>query len=362
MDTYPQGLVHFSDCEFVNEMGAGFKLRRKPASAVRVVLENCRFENCQAGAPRMDEVSDIEFQGLRYDDPTTDGLEMRNCTVVSPIEREWFSRRSTSLVGDKVHAVSGCVTVKTPAGGRKVVLDRKWCDGHFKAPAMSKWPPKMAFDASRARVVDKCPGASVKLPRLKVRGRAVYWFCAPASGEATFSGATMKLGRNTLPASKMVVRDSAGKELARLERPGTESSQFKVKVPAAGFYQLDVPVLRHAFRLDESDVPVALDLSASANFLASAVDLRFFAGEGEKFILTAAGGGAQERINVRLSNPGGETVWDRTGVGEWEAYGGGGKGYWTVRISPAPKSIFDDHKLAIRGVQPVAFLSGEKYW
>jgi hypothetical protein len=65
---------------------------------------------------------------------------------------------------------------------------------------------------------------------------------------------------------------------------------------------------------------------------------------------------------VRLSNPGGETVWDRTGVGEWEAYGGGGKGYWTVRISPAPKSIFDDHKLAIRGVQPVAFLSGEKYW
>lgn len=362
MDTYPQGLVQFTDCEFINEMGTGFKLRRKPASAVRIVLENCRFENCQAGALRMDEVSDIEFQGLRFDDPTTDGLEMRNCTVVSPIERDWFSRGATALVGDKVHAVSGDVTVKTPAGTRKVVLNRKWCDEHFKAPALSRWPQKMAFNASRARVVDKCPGVSVKLPRLKVRGRALYKFYVPAAGTAVFTGTTVKLGRNTLSKAKMFVRDSTGREILKLDRPGADSTQFKVKVPAAGFYELDVPVLGHAFRLEESNVPVALDMTDSVNFLSSAGELRFFAGDGEKFVLTAAGGGGQERVNVQVRNPSGKVVWDKERIGAWEAYGDGGKGYWTVKLSPAPKSIFDDHRLAIRGVQPVAFLSEEKYW
>lgn len=362
MDTYPQGLVQFTDCEFINEMGAGFKLRRKPASAVRVVLDDCRFENCQAGALRMDEVSDIEFQGLRFDDPTTDGLEMRNCTVVSPIERDWFSRGATALVGDKVHAVSGDVIVKTPSGSRKVVLDRKWRDEHFKAPVLNRWPQKMVFDASRARVVDKCPGVSVKLSRFKIRRRAVYKFYVPAAGTATFTGATVKLGRKPLAKAKMIVRDGAGKEVAKIDRPGAESTRFKVKVPAAGFYQLEVPVLGLAFRLDESDVPVALDMTDSVGFLCSAGELKFFAGDGEKFVLTAAGGGGQERVNVQVRNPSGKVVWNKERIGAWEAYGDGGKGYWTVKLSPAPKSIFDDHKLAIRGVQPIAFLSSEKYW
>jgi hypothetical protein len=190
----------------------------------------------------------------------------------------------------------------------------------------------------------------------------LYKFYVPTAGTAVFTGTTVKLGRNTLSKAKMFVRDSTGREILKLDRPGANSTQFKVKVPAAGFYELDVPVLGHAFRLEESNVPVALDMTDSVNFLSSAGELRFFAGDGEKFVLTAAGGGGQERVNVQVRNPSGKVVWDKERIGAWEAYGDGGKGYWTVKLSPAPKSIFDDHRLAIRGVQPVAFLSEEKYW
>ena len=364
MDTYPEGLLKFADCSFSNERGAGLCMTRKPVSSVRVVLEKCLFDNCHAAADRVDTVSDIMLRGLRYDDPTTDGLEFRGCTVRTPIRREWFSGSGTSLAGERVHAVMGDVIVETPAGGERVVLDRKWCDARFEPPVLDAWPEKVAFDASAAKLVDRIPGKSAKLSPFKVRGKAVYRFFAPSTGKVAFKARTVKLGRNQPDGGTMTVRDASGKTVAKLKRPGTGSEKFAVAVPAAGFYELSVPVLRHAFVLEESEVPVALAMNGTVNFIASAGDLFVPVPAGAKFVIAVSGGGGNELVHATIGDPSGRKVWDRDGVCDWEAYAGknASGGLWTVSIRRSGKAIFDDCCMGVSGVQPVAFLSREKYW
>lgn len=362
-DTYPQGNISFLGCEFVNEAESGLTLLRKPASSLRVVFENCLFENCQSAATRIDNVQDIHLASRKFDDPTTDGLVLQDCTIRIPVEREWITRAATSLAGKDVHAISGTVNIVTPASSKRVVLNERWCKEYFSQPTLAELPPTIAFDASRARPKDRCPGKSVKLDSFAVRHHAKYRFYAASAGTVHFVGTIAALGRNRASFVDITVRDESGREVRKIECSAGENVPFTVRVPSSGFYVLDVPAGRQTFSLERSDVPVALDLGNPVNVLSSSGTMRIRVEGGVKMMVAVAGDGA-EHVHAVLRNPFGKTVWDEGGISGWRAYGSdcAEQGIWTLNVGPSARAPYEDCTIALKGIQGAAFLSDEKIW
>ena len=109
---------------------------------------------------------------------------------------------------------------------------------------------------------------------------------------------------------------------------------------------------------------LAVEGGVGQNFYAGGAEGTIFVPEGRRFILVAEGQD-EERCAVRVESPDGTELWaeDRiSGQTPWVSPKDVAGGMWTLKTSRPSVGKFEDHTIAIRGVQPVIFLNRGRYW
>lgn len=361
--TFPKGFVKFDGCMFSDARDYALYIQRKPLDAFSLGFRGCRFVNAHTAALDATKATDIGIFSRYWNDATTDGIAFDDCTVRQPVEREWMTTTTPGLLGEQVKAITGTMTVKSPTGERKFTLDRKWMGGHFSQVVEGGVPAYRPFDG---KVASDCVPAALSaemkpLAPMNIRHVAVYRFYAPAAGEVRLAGRQMLLGRKVPSGDPMIVRDAAGKELAKFPIFPEKGSEVVFAASGAGFYTLEVKVPANAVRLTAANVPVAMEVAEAKplNLISSAGRVRFRKAAGERGVLIFKGD-APERVHAIGSDPDGKVVWDRDGIAEETGFvveSAAKDGIWTLEMKPPSGAPFEDCTVLMRGVSPELFLS-----
>ena len=358
---YPQGGVfRVKNCTFSDSGSAAVYVLNKPRGSVDIIFENCTVDH---GASKAEH--DVRFVTDDRYQPPTDGMEMRNVTIVRSKEDGWFAATQMPWSELGLEGIAGSVDIVAGGVKRTVVLDDVWRRSVFPRGGEKYALEKAAFDPAKVlRVVDSCPGETVKLSPLTVRFALNALVYAAKPGPITFSSRFVKV----VAPKKMqfLVRDMNGKVIAKLPGPTAKAQAHTFTAPAAGFYRLQCNLFRSGIQLVSADAPIGimpvprfgLDVYMSRGNL-------FFAhtaGSDETFFC----GGTGEAVNIGLFDPAGnradewrnQRMWGFKRIGPDAA-----EGLWRVAVSrPDASNRWEDSCYDRTGAAPVFFLSDEKYW
>ncbi|MBQ2631484.1 MAG: right-handed parallel beta-helix repeat-containing protein [Kiritimatiellae bacterium] len=338
---------------------------RKPGAYLRLEIDDCVIRDCGTEKPSL---SDVHFDQLYGDIPPVDAVSLKNLKVFQPVDREWVTFGDIGYGAAKTEDFTGDVTVSSPSGTKKIVLDaafRKWAFPAFWA----KGEPRRRLPAAQGdKVVDEAPGRRVPLAKLRVRGDVRYVFHAPKAGAVSFKGRLMTVGKKPLPeGTAFEVRPLSGGKAFKVAIPeGSAFVEFTVDVPAAGFYSMRVDLGGHSFCLSESDVPVGIDVSeCPVSIIGSTGEVYLSVRGGEPFNVMVSGSGEGERVGAELFDPSGASVWRVPSAlwwHGWRARGTVAGGLWKLRLlRPSPGGM-EDYHVDATGVDGTLFLSPEKHW
>ena len=365
--SYPTGRIEIVGGVFEGAQESAVKVFGKPREAVRLSFRDCRFAGagCASGRPDIQLVSTTARRWW----PTVDGIDFENCTVEQNAVRPWITAFDTKARTNGVEAISGTVTVKDPQGGKTVVLDAAWRAENFGKPTLPASFKRVAFDHRCVKVVDRAPGEKVALTPIKVRGDAKYFFYAPKAGKVRFTGRFVRIGAT--PIGKEIVvtgkhynaPDSVAK--VPLQTDG-KPQEFSVEVPEPGFYTMEIPTGKyHAYQLEASDVPVAIEAGAGGvrGLFMPDGDLWFDVRKNAAFGFFAGGSDEVEATAAELFDPDGRSVWRNAAVTAWDGMAGKGTGgLWRVRLGKPAKGAWEDAKIALEGEVAQFFPSDRKFW
>ena len=359
--TFPTGFVRMRGCVFADARDYALYVQRKPLSSVSLEFERCEFVNAHTAAKDATKVTDIGLILHGWKDPTTDGIRFDDCVVRQPVAREWISTTTPTLVGEQIKAITGSVTVKSPSGERRIVLDEKWRGSHFKRVFEGEMPPYRLFDVASAAAVALPPAATLsRLAPMNVRDKAAYRFYASAPGRVRLVGRQHLLGRRIPTKGQMTIADATGKKVASYPIFGEKEDEIVFDAPSAGYYLLTVAIKKNAIRLCAANVPVAIEVpEGGVNLISSAGRLYFRKAAGERAALLVRGS-VPERIRAMVSDPGGRVVWERDNIGEWTAFAAAADaaaGLWSLDLKPPTAAPFEDCNILVRGIAPELFLS-----
>lgn len=366
--TYPRGEIRFSNCTFEREKRHALILKRMPNS-VGIAFEDCRFLDCCADAGTVEEMEDVSLVSQTLDEPTTDGVFFRNCTIRQPFARDWISRCQSPLVGAPVRAVTGDIELVTPSGRTHLTLGEEWCRSYFVSGAngLSELPPVRPFDSVVAKPSDSRPGERVRLSSVEVWNRATYRFYAAAPGKVSFTGQARRLTSWAIKGEpRLEFKDSGGKLLSRIPLPPDYESAIFVDVPAAGFYTMDAVLPRMGFRLCSTTVPVALEVPEKGFAFLNEPDgdLHFRVRPDERFVVAVKGDDIA-RVHARIEDAAGTSRWERYSIGSVVAFAApesARSGLWKLSLSRSRHDSFGECFVQLRGTQPELFLTKDKTW
>ncbi len=293
-------------------------------------------------------------------------MSIRNLRIFQPVERDWVAFTDVGYGTHRTENFTGDVTVTSPAGTKKIVLDAAFREWAFPAFWAEGEPKRLRPDAGAA-VVDRSPGRRAALSKLRVRGNVSYVFHAAKAGPVSFKGRLVTIGKKPMPNAAFEVRPLGGGDAVTVAIPhGKAGGVFTVDVPAAGFYTLGADLGRHAFRLEASDVPVGIDVSKRpADVYASVGDVWFSVRGGEPFNAMVSGAGIGERVGAELFNPSGASMWREPSALWWRGWRGRGAtepGLWKLHLARPEDGRQEDCHVDVTGVAGVLFLSPDKHW
>ena len=251
----PKGKVLFNDCTMIGGKVRGVELLRKVGDGFRVEFNRCRIENaCPNGG------ADVTFVSRDWSDNPPDNIAFNDLVIVQAKARPWFQNIAPGVGPAAVTNLTGTVTVKSPKGEEKIVLDAAWMKANFRDPPPQ--PPvrwEMGAEPS-VRAYDACPGRMVKLEPFAQCGEARMVFYADRAKTVHFVGQRYwwpgkKRENETRP---IHIESMDGAFKCDVPIVPFEPTVFSVDVPKAGLYHLHVFCYRNKFILNESDVPVAM--------------------------------------------------------------------------------------------------------
>lgn len=364
METEPIRNVVMRDCRTVNNRGNGYELAfmalSRKSRPVSLTLENCTSEGDALG---------VYFNGGNYKEKgyVSGEVTLRNCTIVEPRGYPGIGVRvqrpvSTSFVIDGGRCVKDGVTE---------TLDAAWLKAHYPLLVLGARiaDAKVPAFAKDSVAVDPAPGEMRKLAALCLRNESCYALYANAARRVRFTGhVTFLKAWGKVPENPVVIRDAAGREVAKLALPPAgKSAELAFDAPEAGFYTMDVNPGHHGFTLTEADCPVAVDFAKKQADVMSSVGKTYFHVPAQKgdFAIYVASGGAGENVGVKVVDAKGTCVLaDPTVVG-WQVCAGGAdapSGLWTLELSAPAKGRFEDYMLDMAGIPGALFLSSDRYW
>lgn len=363
------GELSIRSCGFSKTRGNAVWIRRKPFSHGRIVLDDCRIDNCCTESLDAPDVVAFATGHAQY---PPDILSFRNVYIHQRAEKDWLSPSYIEeYAGEPTH-IEGEVMVTDATGtSSKYVLDEEWRRSRYprRSDFFDSGLEKPVFDPNGAMVVDCCPGKSVKLSEMPVRAGGRYVFYASEPGQVAFSGAQKRMA-SRLPASGKFLRVlelDVEAEIARVEMPASFSSkQFAVEVPKAGFYRLVADAAQgNGFCISMSSVPIAVDVREKAqHFVDAQGSLWAWLPENRRMRIEGIGEGL-ENFASDIFNPSGEKTESKPSNFDslrFTTSADAESGLWRIDISQPSHGVIEDCNLGLSGVVGFYFLTPEKYW
>ena len=263
----PTGRIRFRNC-VISENGCGsIRVMGKP-TGFPLSFEDCVVSNQEKG---------VSFVGGGWDIPVPDGIAFRNLTVKCLEGQDWFTAKPDDRGLNPVvpSKITGNVTIERPDGMREnIVIDAAWCrekfglgDSRMPPDRIEKWP-----DTASCVVHDEKPGEMVRLaPLMPWRcswRRMRYAFFADRPGPVHFRARFVQLSPGLFTTNGMEVcvgrgRYSHASRRIAVLHPDEQSRMFTIDVPERGFYYLAGSAFGTPFLMEESDVPMALDVHST---------------------------------------------------------------------------------------------------
>ena len=358
------GFVRLVKCT-LGGRGTGAYFCAKRRGSVDVSFEDCLFDGSGSAKP------DVSFLVQNRQGAYDDGISFRNVTIHQAKAREWFGAANRPWIAPP-SAISGDVTIVSPEGSRREILDEKWIKSRFSAPP--EWRIDFThegLDPAVARPVDHAPGRSVKLSPLKFRGVLQAWVYADGPREISIRAVQMVIGRRSPATGIVPVMSVDGKKVAEVSVPGRSQTELRFTVPAAGFYSMTFKTKGHAIAFLSADVPLGIVPGCSQAGAEHRFDIYFPAGKlyfrhaRDCRSILFVGGGGLEYASFKVTGPTGETLLDEKGIAHWGFLNVGGKpsdGLYCIDISRPAGLNWEDTFVDLRGEPAVFFLTSEKYW
>ena len=360
------------DCVSRRNLGSGFDFSvgnlKGESTPISITLENCRSE--QNAKPTKFHHSDNVVHGFHG------SIVFRNCVFDDKDQTRkpfrWLGGRDTISA-----TFENCRAADPEKGGAVTPLG---ADCGWKAagrPTNRNGTPVRRkrlsrADLQRAKIFDACPGQTVKLPVFHTRAGQRFLIYAARPGKVHLAGVAKKINAYEFKGVKFKLTDLAGKEVAALPAimEFGKETVLDFTAPKAGFYALELTAGGHAFRMTETDAPIALVIPRAGK-----PQLSWNGGPGEaylrvpadcgRFYLFATGGCGAAYQRAQLYDPDGTLVWDQDDIGCSVRYMSPGlpkAGVWKIRAVKAKTYGMYDYSFDVFGIHPFLFLSPEKTW
>ena len=359
------------NCVVRGNYGAGFDFSvgnlNVSSPDISITLENCRSEGNHKPTKfhRSADVLTRYHGAVTFRNCVFNDLDGGRTTFSSPTGRETMSVAFVDCLAADPEK-GGALTKLGPEYGWARIPPFTWSDGsaiRLEAVALP--------DATRTRIYDATPGQAIRLKPVHIRGKAEYFVYADAARTLHFKVALRAVGRTPRVFGSLALRSAKGGTCGKVELEPVFRKEQEVafKVPKAGFYRLNAMAGTHVLYFTEADAPVALVMSDTIglpgwNGLPGEVYLRVPEGCG-KFAVSAAGGGGNERVHVRLFDPDGKCAWDVDNIGGsemWRSSAQPAAGLWRLSALKATKGCMDDYSFGVFGIPCLMFLSPDKTW
>ena len=263
----PTGMIRFKNCFIANNACGSIRVMDKP-TVFPLLFEDCIVSNQAKG---------VSFVGGGWKSSVPDGIAFRNLTVKCLEGQDWFTAKPDDRGLNPVvpSKITGNVTIERPDGMREnIVIDAAWCrekfglgDSRMPPDRIEKWP-----DTTSCVVHDEKPGEMVRLaPLMPWRCswlRMRYAFFADRPGPVHFRARFVQLSPGLFTTNGMEVcvgrgRYSHASRRIAVLHPDEQSRMFTIDVPERGFYYLAGSAFGTPFLMEESDVPMALDVHST---------------------------------------------------------------------------------------------------
>jgi hypothetical protein len=322
------GRIELEGCTFERSRHAGVAIYDKPETSAAIVFRNCRIVDCctvSTNGP------DVTLQTRLWDTPLVKGVDFSGLEIQQPFPRPKFSNQGTD----------------------------------WTAPGVTV-PRREAFDLSAARVVDPTPGEMRKLEGACPAGHFTLAVYVERPRKVTLRAQLLRLSKRPLvPAGVKVLRDGVPLRRVRLPSVTEEPVTLSFAASKAGFYELAVSSGRHAVRLLEADVPVAVRILKQPQFFASTKGSAYFWTEAHQPFALFAGADSYEKGAVKLFSPEGAEVWVRNPLTSLERYQPAAaevkEGLWRIEVA-RPKGMHRTVQIDVPGTSGNVFLSPDRYW
>ena len=322
------GRVELENCTFERSRHAGVAIHDKPETSAAIVFRNCRLVDCctvSTNGP------DVTLQTRLWDTPLVKGVDFSGLEIQQPFPRPKFSQQGVD----------------------------------WTAPGVTV-PRRETFDLSAATVVDPAPGEMRKLEGACPAGHFTLAIYVERPRKVTLRAQLLRLSKRPLvPAGVKVLRNGVPMKRVRLPAVTEEPVTLSFAAPAAGFYELDVSSGRHAVRLLEADVPVAVRILKQPQFFASRPGCAYFWTDAHQPFALFAGADSYEKGAVKLVSPAGTEAWARNPLTSLERYQPAAaevkEGLWRIEVA-RPKGMHHTIQIDVPGTSGNVFLSPDRYW
>ncbi len=377
------GTITVRNCTFRKSREGAVGLARNSNSMGTVAFENVTVEDCGTEKPN---AADFRVTVTGHTEGAPDVFSFRNVTVRQPVARpalDWM-HLDKPYFGPPTR-IEGAMTVVTTGHTEMVTFDDAWRAKNtpFRAADL---PPSLGHvpaPLDNETVVDPKPGEMMPCAPIFLRpsGRLPhrpYVFYADGPRDVRLHLIQTLIGKRNFTAAKPIDVYAFGgtNRLARLDAPQSKEGDVRTfRVPAAGFYELQIITGGNGLALLEANVPVALNATGGFLELVAAASaptrqryrmqrhrLHFHVPEGGRFECAFAGEGS-ETLGVEVFDPSGQSVWRMDSVdGFARCQPSPCAGLWALEIGPPDKGGYEDHLVTLKGVPGWLFLTRERIW
>ena len=360
------------DCVARRNKGSGFDFSvgnlRAGAPDFSITLENCRSE--RNAKPTKFHHSDNVVHGFHG------SIVFRNC-VFDDLDQSrkpfmWLGGRDTLSA-----TFENCFAADPENGGEVTLLGAEYGWRATGRPTtddgtLVRQLPLTAYNIAIARIHDECPGEAVRLVTMHMIADGTALAYAAGPGHVHLTGLVKKVNDFDFKGATVEVSDMNGRKLATLPTIDefAKETALDFDAPAKGFYRLKVNSGGHAFRLVESDVPIAwlippgTEPALSWNGGPGEAYVRVQEGC-ERFYLFASGGCGAAYQRAKVYDPNGMLMWDHDDIGCTQRYVSPETptpGLWKISAELATTYGMYYYSFDVFGVHPFLFLSPEKTW
>lgn len=358
---FVDGSFVVTNCVFEGMRGSAVNISRKIGDTMRAEIVDCRIKDCCQDKALM---GDIRIDSLFGDLKPPSAITLRNIEIVQSTPHEEILFTDMPYGAFERIDISGNLSVKTSDGVKKVNLDRKFVDRELPGFWNDGEPRRRPLADKVGMITDAKPGQMVPLSPLMFKGSARYVFAVEAAQTVRFvARGGFRKDAELKPA--IVVRPFLGAASAEVGS-FDEKGGFGVCVSAAGLYVLTVESPKAVFGLTRSSAPIAFDLSQGpVSLRASSGKLFIPVQKGQSFNVMVSGSSYAERVGAVLQDPSGREVWSEKTIASWRGCRvrkDVAEGLWQLSVCRPEKGHFEDYWVDATGIEPLLFLSSEKYW